>query len=108
MCSTKDLPVGFTDKWNMIWVGANACGSEIAKSGRVAPSEKGQVVIARRESGATSILLYGMKPEQTEAAATDFTLRYWKNAKDSSIRITGMDKGAALGNAAQPGVVDTP
>ncbi len=54
------------------------------------------------------VVLTGADKGAVEAATTEFMLRYWPNAKDAAIRVTGMERGAALGNKAGVTTVDPP
>ena len=108
LCATTDIPAEFNEKGNVILVGNLAAAPFITDAGKKFSPEKGHVIIARHGTRQTRVLLYGTTPVQVAAAATDFTLRYWKNAKDASINITGIEKGSALGHPAAAGVSDTP
>ncbi|MCC6483467.1 MAG: hypothetical protein IT209_01365 [Armatimonadetes bacterium] len=50
----------------------------------------------------------GENAEDVEAAAVDFVLRYWKNTRSAAIALTGLEKGAALGNRAMVTEVNPP
>jgi hypothetical protein len=86
---------------------AQALGSVRAAQINAGPKGRGVVVAG---SGAQSHWLMFTGPDKTavEAAAADFVLRYWPDAKDAAIRITGMERGAALGNKAGVTTVDPP
>lgn len=102
LCSTKDIPEDYNRKGNIILIGGPFADS------RPSLPDKGRVQVIRLEDGRTRVFFRGKTPEQFEAAATDFTLRYWKNAKDSAIRVTGMERGVALGNPVALGGVNMP
>lgn len=68
----------------------------------------GVVALDSQKDGRQWLLLTGGDKGAVEAAAIDFVLRYWKNAKDATIRITGMERGAALGNRIGAGDADLP
>lgn len=54
------------------------------------------------------LLLTGSDARAVQAAAVEFQLRYWPTSKDAAIRITGMERGAALGNRAGGVTADPP
>lgn len=113
LCSTADIPKDLRNDGILILVGtpqSNPLIGSVADQPTL-PVGKG-VVVAARHAGTGILypwlLITGDSSKSVEAAATDFVLRYWKNARDSAIRITGMEKGAALGNKAAPGQVNPP
>lgn len=108
LCSTEDIPEIYMKNCNLILVGTPETNLLIAKVSPKTTPGKGTILVHEVDASRQWLILTGDKPETVQAAATDFTLRYWKNAKDSAIRITGMEKGAALGNKAAPGDVNLP
>jgi len=113
LCSTTDIPAETTKNGSLILVGTPISNPLIgAQSPMLLITEgKGSVeFLAHKDSSPAKscLIITGATPELVEAAATDFVLRYWKNAKDSVSRLTGLEKGAALGNKAAPGLVNPP
>jgi hypothetical protein len=102
LSSTADLPDSLTRRGTLILVGTSAANPLI---GKLAPprdtSDKGIVWLATDASAPARLVLTGDTPRAVEAAATDFVLRYWRNARNAGIRITGTEKGAALGDTAR-------
>ncbi|HEU4632213.1 MAG TPA: hypothetical protein VFS08_20850, partial [Gemmatimonadaceae bacterium] len=54
------------------------------------------------------LLLTGADEDGVHAAAADLMLRYWPNAKDAAMRLTGMEPGNALGHRAMITTPDPP
>jgi len=98
LCAVADIPKDF--RGNLILVGTPESNPLI---GKPQLSDKATVLL---QDG--NLLLTGKTSDGVRAAATDFVLRYWTNARDSSCRISGLEKGAALGNKAAPGDVNLP
>ncbi|HXG71440.1 MAG TPA: hypothetical protein VNJ04_12615, partial [Gemmatimonadaceae bacterium] len=65
-------------------------------------------VFVSQDGGRERVFMTGVEKTHAQAAAVDVILRFWKNAKDSMIRLTGMERGAALGNRIPGVVVDPP
>ena len=113
LCSTADIPADMRKTGNLILVGTPQSNPLIeSQLSWLNLSSGNGVVTGYHPSDSSSagwwLLLTGNSSKAVEAAATDFVLRYWKNAKDSAIRITGTEKGAALGNRAAAGEVNPP
>lgn len=113
LCSTPDIPPMTLKAGSVILVGTKESNPLIAaQSGSLLlTGGKGSVFyLAHKDAkpAASCLIVTGDKTESVEAAATDFVLRYWLKAKDSVCRITGLEKGAALGNKAAPGLVNPP
>ncbi|MBP6964490.1 MAG: hypothetical protein KBC96_08795 [Armatimonadetes bacterium] len=106
LCSTDDIPKGW--RGNLILVGTPQSNPLIAQSGVQLPADKGAVVLHDSGRGRQWLVLAGRTPDAAQAAGTDFVLRFWKNARDSAARVSGLEQGAALGNKAAPGDVNLP
>jgi hypothetical protein len=65
-----------------------------------APAAPGVLAVRPAEGRGQWLLLTGRDKGAAQAAAVEFILRYWPNAKDAMMRTTGMERGAALGNRA--------
>lgn len=114
LSSAADLPDSLARRGVVVVVGtaesnplAGAAGGETpggstAGSGGAAAAEPGTGVVLLRDTarGAQRLLLGGADSRGVEAAAMDVVLRYWRHAKDATIAITGVERGAALGNTA--------
>jgi len=109
LSSTADLPDSLLSKGSLILVGTPAGNPLIGDlpSARDA-GEKGIVWLAKGENTPSRLILTGNTPKAVEASSTDFVLRYWLNSKDAALRITGMEKGALLGNPARVTNPDPP
>ena len=83
---------------------ANAAAARRAAARR----DPGIVIIREAEGAGQWIVLTGASKEAVQAASVDFVLRYWKNAKDATTRISGMEPGNALGHRAIITVPDPP
>lgn len=108
LCGTADIPKKTMEKGNLILIGTPEKNPLIAQISPELTPGKGTVLLHDAGDGRQWLLLTGNSAEGVRAAATDFVLRYWLNARASAIRVTGMEKGAALGNRASPGQVDLP
>ncbi|MDI6827478.1 MAG: hypothetical protein QME62_03225 [Armatimonadota bacterium] len=108
LCAVEDLPKQRMENSNLILVGTPQTNMLIGKLSQSISSDKGIIMLHYADNGRQWLVLTGTSKESVAAAATDFTLRYWMNAKDSVIRIAGMEKGSALGNRARPGEVNMP
>jgi len=108
LCSTADIPESFMKHGNLILVGTAATNPLIAQSSPKVAAGRGTILLHDAGDDRQWLLLTGDGPDAVRAAATDFVLRYWQNAKDSTIRVSGMEKGAALGDRAVLGEVDLP
>jgi len=99
--STADLPDSLKTRGTVILVGTRATNPLISTSPEYSATERGLVRLTTSDGGTHRLLLTGNSAKAVESAAIDFVLRYWLNAKDSGLRITGMEKGAALGDTAR-------
>lgn len=106
LCSTADIPKNW--KGNLILVGTPKTNPLIAPSSARLPADKGAVILEDVGDGLQWLILAGETSETAQAAGTEFVLRFWKNARDSSARIFGLEEGAALGDKAAPGDVNLP
>ncbi len=106
LCSVADIPKDW--KGNLILVGTPKTNPLIAPSSLQLPADRGAVVLQDVGSGRQWLILAGETSEAAQAAGTEFVLRFWKNARDSSARISGLEEGAALGHKAAPGDVNLP
>lgn len=107
LCATTDIPAELLNDGSLILVGTPGSNPLIGKTVSDTGT-KGQVTVHSTERGNKWLLITGKDERCVQAAATDFVLRYWQNAKDSAIRITGMEPGAALGNPVAAGEVNPP
>ena len=113
LCSTADIPADMLKTANLILVGTPKSNPMIESQLPWLTLSSGKGVVTGyhpSNAGSTGwwMFLTGDSSNAVQAAATDFVLRYWKNAKDSVIRVAGMEKGAALGNPAARGQVNPP
>ena len=107
LCAVTDVPKSFLDTGNLILVGTPASNRLIDMTNSEL-SDKGTVILQDAGSGCECLCLTGKTLDGVRAAATDFVLRFWNNAKDSTSRISGLEKGAALGDRAAAGDVNLP
>lgn len=108
LSTTDDLPDSLVARGTLITVGSPATNPLVAAAAPPTDADKGILWLARGDARSQRLILSGSTPTAIEAAATDFVLRYWLNAKDSGLRLTGMEKGAALGNAVRITDVNPP
>ena len=108
LCSTEDIPASMLKSANLILVGSPTGNPLVAQAAPMLTDGKGTIILQDKGNGRQWLLLAGKTPKDVKAATTDFVLRYWENAKDSTTRISGMEKGAALGNRAVSGDLNPP
>ncbi|HEU4642215.1 MAG TPA: hypothetical protein VFS44_07140 [Gemmatimonadaceae bacterium] len=121
LSSTADLPDSLARRGALVLVGTSASNPMIgpamasagagagAGSGGTAPAAGTGLVLLRDDArGAQRLVITGADTKGVEAAAMDVLLRYWRQAKDATIRITGLERGAALGNRADVTNPDPP
>ena len=107
LSSETDLPDSIAAHAVVMVVGTPA-STAMARERQISlPANRGLVVVAR-DRGRERVFMTGVEKTHAQAAALDVILRFWKNAKDSMIRLTGMERGAALGNRIPGVVVDPP
>lgn len=111
LSSVKDLPDSLLASGTVILVGTAGSNSLVAStsmtdSNALKPGV-GKIWL-KHENARDILILTGPDAKAVQAATVDFQLRYWPNAKDAAIRVTGMERGAALGNRAGGAVVDPP
>jgi hypothetical protein len=115
LSAARDMPDSLLANGTLLLVGtpatnllvAKALGSARAAQVNAGPKGRG-VVIAGNGAQSHWLIFTGSDKTAVEAAAADFVLRYWPDAKDAAIRVTGMERGAALGNKAGVTTVDPP
>jgi hypothetical protein len=105
--STADLAPATAARGTVILVGTAETNPMLGTVPGGGGEGKG-IIYLRDGSNGQQLILTGTDKKAVDAAASEFVLRYWKNAKDSAIRLTGMEKGAALGNKAGVTAVDLP
>ena len=111
LSAIADVPDSMLRAGTLLLVGTAASNSHVASSGTIvhAQSKPGVgIVWLAHETARDLLVLTGSDAKAVQAAVVDFQLRYWPNAKDAAIRITGMERGAALGNRAGGATVDPP
>ncbi|MBV9772467.1 MAG: hypothetical protein JO040_00865 [Gemmatimonadetes bacterium] len=108
LSSTQDLPDSLAARGLVLLVGTAASNPLVARAAVPTQAGKGVVAPWRGPAGEQWLLLTGADKADVQAAEVDLVLRFWKNAKDSALRLTGMERGAALGNRATVTVPDPP
>ncbi len=109
--SVADIPDSISKNGLVILVGTPASNSLISAAdiSRAVSARPGTGIITLGESNGVQVLmLSGENPKAVQAAVVELELRYWPGAKDATMRITGMEKGAALGHRAGGAAVDPP
>jgi len=107
--SEKDLPDSLASRGTVLLVGTSATNALIAGTHIGTSSVPGHGTIALdRTGGREWFVLTGSDAKGVEAAVVELELRFWPNAKDAVVRVTGMERGAALGNRAGGTVIDPP
>ena len=93
----KDLPDALARRGTVFLVGTAATSALVAAPKTPVEAGTGTISVFR-ESGREWVVLTGADAKGVEAAVVELELRFWPNAKDATIRITGVEKGAALGH----------
>ncbi len=109
--SVTDLPDSLSRAGTVLLVGTPTTNALIAG---ITPSVSENLAAGNGDirldesNGRHWVVLSGTDSKGVEAAVVEFELRYWPSAKDAAMRITGMERGAALGNRLIGNVVDPP
>jgi hypothetical protein len=103
----KDLPDSLARNGTVFLVGTPATMTLIAETNTSVEAGKGTISL-HRAGGREWVVLSGADAKGAQAAVVELELRYWPNAKDATIRITGVEKGKALGNSAGGSTIDPP
>ncbi|MDB4914440.1 MAG: hypothetical protein JWM95_2084 [Gemmatimonadetes bacterium] len=105
--SEKDLTDSLAKRGTVFVIGTAATSTLVAETRTPVEADKGTIAL-HREGGREWVVLAGVDAKGAEAAVAELELRYWPNAKDATIRITGIEKGKALGNSAGGSTIDPP
>jgi len=116
LSSAEDMPDSMTRSGGtLILVGTSSSnrliGVPIIPTPAASPAvhgKEGVVLLTSTSGGGHRLIFTGADKVAIEAAATDFVLRFWPNAKDAALRIGGMEPGAALGHRAEVANADPP
>jgi hypothetical protein len=92
----------------VVLLGTSASNPLVGADAAKGVAGQGVVVLRPGEGRGQWLILGGGDKEAVQAAAIDFVLRYWMNAKDATARITGLEPGNALGNRVKVTVPDPP
>jgi hypothetical protein len=103
----KDLPDSLARRGTVFLVGTAATTALVAETKTPVTATQG-TISAFRDGGREWIVLTGADAKGVEAAVVELELRFWPNAKDATIRITGVEKGAALGHRTGGTSIDPP
>src|SRR6185369_337669 len=103
----KDLPDSLAKRGTVFLVGTAATMTLIAETNTPVEPGKGTISLYRA-GGREWVVLSGADAKGAQAAVVELELRYWPNAKDATIRITGVEKGKALGSSAGGSTIDPP
>jgi hypothetical protein len=107
--SEKDLPDSLATRGTVLLVGTAETSTLVAGTHTATRADAGHGTIALdRTGGREWLVLTGADAKGVEASVVELELRFWPNAKDAVVRITGLEKGAALGNRAGGSVIDPP
>ncbi|MEO5904689.1 MAG: hypothetical protein ABIQ55_11790, partial [Gemmatimonadaceae bacterium] len=109
--SIADLPDSIIKHGLVILVGtptSNAMVPAVKLSGAPGSRPGAGLIWLNSANTHLSLVLGGPDPKAVQAAVVELILRYWPTAKDATMRITGMEPGAALGHRAGGAAVDPP
>lgn len=103
--SADDLLPGHARDGLVIAVGTAGANPLVAEASVAVPAAQGTeatggVVALRTIGGAQRLVVTGATRQAVEAAAMDLMLRYWPQAKDAALRLTGREPGQLLGHRA--------
>lgn len=104
--SHADLPARADETGTVIAIGAPATHPMVPRE--LISDQQGGLVFLQESAGRQTLMLTGHNLRSVQAAATDFVLRYWPQAKDAAIRVTGMEPGAALGHRLRGRLIEVP
>ena len=103
-----DVPDSLAAAGTLVLVGTPATNPLVAEARpEVGTAGVGLVAITNAGGGAR-LLLTGADEAAVQAAATDVVLRFWPQAKDAAMGITGRERGNLLGNKAGVTEADPP
>ena len=108
LCSTDDIPPKYMERGNLILVGTPQRVELIAAASPVLKEGTGTIMLERKPGGRSWLFVTGPRVQDVQPAGMDFMLRYWTRARDCTMKISGMEKGAALGNRTKTGLVNPP
>lgn len=111
LSSIAALPDSLKRNSTVLMIGTPTTHSAVAAAGVVdsgLAAKQGIVALADVSGNSQRLYLAGNDRQGAQAGAADVLLRYWKNAKDATTRLSGLERGAALGNKAGVGEVDLP
>jgi hypothetical protein len=106
-----DLPDSLRTRGLVVALGTTGTSALMREAAAASPTPAGPghgVVRLDEAGGHQWLLLTGSDEAAVHAAAADFMLRYWPNAKDAAMRVTGMEPGNALGHRAMITTPDPP
>jgi hypothetical protein len=107
--SERDLPDSLAKRGTVLLVGTAATNALVASTHTATVADSGHGTIALdRAGGREWLVLTGIDAKGVEAAVVELELRFWPNAKDAVVGVTGLEKGAALGHRAGGAVIDPP
>jgi hypothetical protein len=103
--SADDLLPAHARDGLVVAVGTAAANPLVAEASVPVPAAQGTeatggVVALRTMGGAQRLVITGATRQAVEAAAMDLMLRYWPQAKDAALRLTGSEPGQLLGHRA--------
>ncbi len=109
--SIADVPDSIIRRGLLLLVGtpsSNTMVPALKLAGTMGSRPGAGIIWLNSANGRESLVLSGPDGKAVQAAVVELVLRYWPSAKDATMRLTGMEPGAALGHRAGGDAVDPP
>jgi hypothetical protein len=103
-----DVPDSLSRGATLVLVGTSETHALVRQAALSPAPSVGTVALHDAGDGRRWLLLTGADKAAVQAAATDFVLRFWPQAKDATMRHTGREPGNLLGRKAGVGEADPP
>ncbi|MBN2210545.1 MAG: hypothetical protein JW709_04040 [Sedimentisphaerales bacterium] len=102
------IPDAIKENGNLILVGPPKDNALIAGLNLTFDDTKGLIQLVEQADERQWLVLSGSNKEAVTAAAMDFVLRYWQNARNAAINKVGAEPGRALGDQKDLGLLNPP
>jgi hypothetical protein len=103
-----DVPDSLARAATLVLVGTSETHALVRQAALSPAPSVGTVALHDAGDGRRWLLLTGADKAAVQAAATDFVLRFWPQAKDATMRLTGREPGNLLGHKAGVTEADPP
>jgi hypothetical protein len=106
--AAADVPDSLARAATLVLVGTSETHALVRQAALTPAPSVGTVALHDAGDGRQRLLLTGADKAAVQAAATDFVLRFWPQAKDAAMRLTGREPGNLLGHKAGVTEADPP